>query len=109
MQVVSGDHGGGAGVIWRPGDLELRRTRIGPFSVQDASDSRIIALPEALAFLPAIVLSGEDARRAAHGAPVMAKDSGSGVVSLLDEHGLIALAQRDPDSNALRTVVGFRG
>jgi tRNA pseudouridine55 synthase len=89
--------------------LELRRTRIGPFSAQDASEERIIALPEALGFLPAVALNGEDARRAAHGAPVMVPDSGSGVVRLLDKDGLIAIAQRDPDSRALRTLVGFRG
>jgi tRNA pseudouridine55 synthase len=89
--------------------LELRRTQIGPFSVQETSDSRIIALTEALSFLPAIPLSGEDARRAAHGAPVIAGDAGAGVFRLVDEAGLIALAQRDPDSRALRTVVGFRG
>jgi tRNA pseudouridine55 synthase len=89
--------------------LELRRTQIGPFSVQEASASRLIGLSEALSFLPAVPLSGEDARRAAHGAPVIAGDAGAGVVRLLDEAGLIALAQRDPDARALRTVVGFRG
>jgi tRNA pseudouridine55 synthase len=89
--------------------LKLRRKQIGRFSVQEASDSRIIALTEALSFLPAVRLGGEDARRAAHGAPVIAARTGSGVVRLLDEAGLIALAQRDPDSRALRTVVGFRG
>jgi tRNA pseudouridine55 synthase len=99
--------------------LELRRTRIGPFDVREASQDRIVPLTEALGFMPAIVLRGEDARRAAHGAPVIAATAARSVamsgeslprvVRLLDEDGLISLAQIDPDSGALRTVVGFRG
>ena len=49
---------------------ELRRTRIGPFAVQDAEPERVIALEEALAFLPEQRLGKEDARRAAHGQAV---------------------------------------
>ena len=45
--------------------LALRRTAIGPFEVADAG--RFVALDDALAFLPAVELAGEDARRAAHG------------------------------------------
>jgi len=48
--------------------VELRRTGIGPFDVADAG--RFVALDEALAFLPAVELGGEDARRAAHGVAV---------------------------------------
>jgi len=50
--------------------VELRRTGIGPFDVADAG--RFVALDEALAFLPAVELGGEDARRAAHGVAVRA-------------------------------------
>ena len=48
--------------------LELRRTGIGPFDVADAG--RFVPLGEALTFLPAVELEGEDARRAAHGVAV---------------------------------------
>jgi tRNA pseudouridine55 synthase len=112
--------------------LELRRTRIGPFGVLEASDATIVPLPSALGFIPAIVLSGEEARRAAHGVPVSAERAmrdvpapgGEGpagavrataggssrpVVRLMDERGLISLAQLDPKSGTLRTIVGFRG
>jgi tRNA pseudouridine55 synthase len=84
--------------------LELRRTAIGPFEVADAG--RFVALGEALAFLPAVELAGEDARRARHGAAV--PGSGEGVVRLLDGDGLIALAEPRADGT-LKPVVGFRG
>ena len=48
--------------------LELRRTRIGPFDVADAG--RFVPLDEALGFLPAVALEGDDARRAGHGVAV---------------------------------------
>jgi tRNA pseudouridine55 synthase len=82
----------------------LRRTRIGPFDVADAG----LAMPldEALArFMPAVQLSGEDARRASHGVAV--QGSATGMVRLLDDQGLIALAEaRD---GMLKPVVGLRG
>jgi tRNA pseudouridine55 synthase len=102
--------------------LELRRTRIGPFSVEhawtapaDASSVPVVGLAHALGFLPSVTLSGEDARRAAHGAPVAdpraAAPAGDAddVVRLLDGEGLIALARRDPASGLLRTIVSLRG
>jgi len=87
--------------------LELRRTRIGPFDVADADPERIVPLADALAFLPGLQLSGEDARRASHGAAVPG-EAAAPVVRLVDEHGLIALAEPRPDG-ALKPVVGFRG
>jgi tRNA pseudouridine55 synthase len=85
---------------------ELRRTRIGGFDVADASDDHVIPLDDALAFLPALELSGDEARRASHGVAV--PGDASGTVRLRDEHGLIALAEpRDP--GLVKPVVGFRG
>jgi tRNA pseudouridine55 synthase len=101
--------------------LELRRTRIGPFSVRQASDSSILDLGDALGFLPSVSVAGEDARRAAHGAPLaMREPTASGIggdehgpspalIRVLDEDGLIALARADGASGTLRVVVGFRG
>jgi tRNA pseudouridine55 synthase len=84
--------------------VELRRTRIGPFDVADAG--RFLALDDALQFLPAIELSGEDARRASHGVAV--EGQGDGTVRLVDDAGLIALAEPREDGT-LKPVVGFRG
>jgi len=84
--------------------VELRRTHIGPFAVADAE--RFVPLDEALSFLPAVELEGEDARRAAHGVAV--PGAAAGVARLRDEAGLIALAEPRPDGT-LKPTVGFRG
>jgi tRNA pseudouridine55 synthase len=86
--------------------LELRRTAIGPFEVADADDERIVPLDDALDFLPAVELHGDDARRAGHGLAV--SGDAQGTVRLRDEAGLIALAEPRPDGT-LKPVVGFRG
>jgi tRNA pseudouridine55 synthase len=85
---------------------ELRRTRIGPFDVEDADPERMVGLDGALAFLPAVDLEGEAARRAGHGRAV--EGTADGIVRLRDEDGLIALAEPRPDGT-LKPVVGFRG
>ena len=84
--------------------VELRRTHIGPFAVADAE--RFVGLDDALGFLPAVELTGEDARRAAHGAAV--PGHAAGVVRLRDGDGLIALAEPRQDGT-LKPIVGFRG
>ncbi len=106
--------------------LELRRTHVGAFDVADAG--RFVALDAALGFLPGVELSGEDARRAAHGVAVAASAGGlvtaslarpeasspvrsgtaTATVRLLDAGGLIALAEPRADGT-LKPVVGFRG
>jgi tRNA pseudouridine55 synthase len=86
--------------------LELRRTAIGPFDVADADEQRLVGLDDALAFLPAVELTGDAARRAAHGVAV--PGAATGHVRLRDADGLIALAEPRPDST-LKPVVGFRG
>jgi tRNA pseudouridine55 synthase len=86
--------------------LELRRTAIGPFDVAGADPERLVPLDDALAFLPAVELAGEAARRAGHGVAV--GGFAEGVVRLRDESGLIALAEPRP-GGLLKPVVGFRG
>ena len=101
--------------------LELRRTAIGAFDVGDADPERLIGLDDALAFLPAVTLAGEDARRAAHGVAVEAAGdvaaatpggagpgAPAGVVRLRDADGLIALGEPRPGGQ-VKPVVGFRG
>jgi tRNA pseudouridine55 synthase len=87
--------------------IELRRTHIGPFDVADAG--RHVPLADALAFLPAVELEGEDARRAGHGVAVPGTaPAGASTVRLVDGDGLIALAEPRGDGE-LKPVVGFRG
>jgi tRNA pseudouridine55 synthase len=87
---------------------QLRRTGIGPFDVADADPGRLIGLEQALSFLPAVRLEGDDARRAGHGVAVVSQaPEGAAEVLLVDDDGPIAIAeQRD---GALKPVVGFRG
>ena len=87
--------------------LELRRTGIGPFDVADADPERLVELDAALAFLPAVALAGDDARRAGHGVAVAGSAAGE-TVRLRDDDGLIALAEPRP-GGMLKPVVGFRG
>jgi tRNA pseudouridine55 synthase len=86
--------------------LELRRTRIGPFPVQDADPERIVPLNDALAFLPEIWLDADDARAAEHGRPVAGE--AETVVRLVADDGLVALAE-PRDGGVLKPIVGFRG
>lgn len=96
---------------------ELRRTRIGPFSVGEADPDRLIPLAEALSFLPALEVAGDQARRAAHGlaiAPAREPRPAAweppdppGLVLLLDEAGAVALAE-PREGGVLKPVVGFR-
>jgi tRNA pseudouridine55 synthase len=85
----------------------LRRTRIGPFDVADADPRHAIELDDALArFMPSLPLSHEDAQRAAHGVAIAGEAPGT--VRLIDEQGLIALAE-PAGEGLLRPIVGFRG
>ena len=72
---------------------ELRRTAIGPFSVEDAG--REVPLGEALSFLPAVGLSDDDARAVSHGVAVSGQ--GGEAVRLVHEDRLLAIARGDGD------------
>jgi tRNA pseudouridine55 synthase len=85
---------------------ELRRLRIGPFDVDDASSERVIELDEALSFLPFVRVSGEAARLAAHGGRVAGEADGP--VRLVDEDGLIGIAE-PAGHGILRPAVVMRG
>ncbi|MDQ3608946.1 MAG: tRNA pseudouridine(55) synthase TruB [Actinomycetota bacterium] len=91
--------------------LELRRTAIGPFRVEDADPARTVPLGEALAAVMGVVdLADEDARAAGHGRAVIdprAAADPPGHVLLRDAAGPIAVAQ--PRDGLLKPVVGFRG
>jgi tRNA pseudouridine55 synthase len=98
---------------------ELRRTRIGPFRVEDADPGRVVALADCLGFFPSARLEGASARKAAHGVAVEPAGEVSpppagwelpvppAEVLLLDDDGPVALAERRADG-LLKPVVGFR-
>jgi tRNA pseudouridine55 synthase len=88
----------------------LRRTRVGPFAVEQADSERIVPLNESLAFLPEVRLDPERARRLSHGRAIeAAMPAGAAVVRATDEDGLIALAAPTEGAAHIRSVVGFRG
>ena len=97
----------------------LRRTRIGPFSVDDADATRVVGLESALGFFDSIELGAEDAKKAAHGvaiepqgqvieAPLRApEDATPTELLLVAADGPVALAERR-DDGMIKPVVGFR-
>jgi tRNA pseudouridine55 synthase len=89
---------------------QLRRTAIGTFDVADADPGTLVPLSDALAFLPEVRLTGEDARRAAHGVAIKpaSPPEPNVTVRLADADGLIALAESDAAGGWLKPVVGFR-
>jgi tRNA pseudouridine55 synthase len=91
---------------------QLRRTRIGSFDVADADPERLVALDAALAFMPEVRLDQEVGRCASHGATVPAPERAepaAGVVRLVDDAGLIALAEARDEGRTLKPIVGLRG
>jgi tRNA pseudouridine55 synthase len=86
---------------------ELRRTRIGPFEVDDADPTKVLPLERALDFLPRIELDPDAAWRAGHGQSIPGEADAEHVL-LADADGPVAIAQPRPDG-VLKPVVGFRG
>jgi tRNA pseudouridine55 synthase len=86
---------------------ELRRTRIGPFSVDDADPQRVLPLERALGFLPRVEVDADAGWRAAHGQAI-AGEADAEHVLLADADGPVAIAQPGADG-LLKPVVGFRG
>lgn len=85
---------------------ELRRTAVGPYTVEEADPARVVGLEEALArVLPRVALEGEAARRAVHGRAV--EGAADGPVLLVDADGPIAVAE-PREGVVLKPTVGFR-
>ena len=82
---------------------ELRRTRIGAFRVEDADEERVVALEDALAFLPAAELGASDAERASHGVAV--PGAGGDAVRLVHSGRLVAIARGE--GGALKPFIVF--
>jgi tRNA pseudouridine55 synthase len=84
----------------------LRRTNIGPWSVDAADGESLIPLGDVLsAFLPVVTIEGEEARRARHGALVDVQADGT--VVLADGDGPICIAEPG-DGGGVKASVGFR-
>jgi tRNA pseudouridine55 synthase len=86
--------------------VELRRTKIGPFSVDDANPMRVLPLDSALAFLPRIELDDDASWRAAHGQSIPGESDAEHVL-LADAEGPVAIAE-PREHGLLKPVVGFR-
>lgn len=84
---------------------QLRRTAIGPFRVQDADGRTLVALEDALGFMPEVRLDAEAARQAGHGVAVAGEAAGH--VRLTDGDGLVAIAE-PREGSELKPVVVFR-
>jgi tRNA pseudouridine55 synthase len=87
--------------------VELRRTTIGPFNVEDANPTRVLPLEQALAFLPRIDVDADAAWRAGHGQAIVGTAEADHVL-LADADGPVAIAQPG-EGGVLKPVVGFRG
>jgi len=97
----------------------LRRTRIGPFSVDDADSGKVIKMEDAFGFFKSVTLTADDAKRASHGVAVrpvgkpLAPTIGlpdappPDELLLVDSDGVVALAEQREDG-VLKPVVGFR-
>jgi len=95
--------------------VALRRTAIGPFSLDDAVPpgpevtAGLLPLGDALALvMPVIELDHEQSRLAAHGRPVTVPGPADEHVLLRDKEGPVAVAIA-VEPGVRRPVVGFRG
>jgi tRNA pseudouridine55 synthase len=66
----------------------------------------VVPIVDALRFLPELRLSGDDARRAAHGVAIPGEATGE--VRLTDADGLIAIGE-PREGGVVKPIVGFRG
>ena len=77
---------------------ELERTAIGHFRLEDADPERVVPLEEALGFLPAISLTGEQAEAVAHGRAIEGGPEVGEAIRLVHDGRLVAIARSGPDS-----------
>ena len=81
----------------------LERTAIGPFRLEDADPERLLSLPEALAFMPALELDDEQTKAVGHGRRLpLAAD---GTLRLMHRGEIVAIAE--PRGSDLQPVVVF--
>jgi tRNA pseudouridine55 synthase len=90
----------------------LRRTRVGPFAVDDAIPSNALdsapelrSAREAVAHLPAIELDADQRRLATHGRPLPIERADDTPVALLSEGALVAIAEPSGELLKMRVVL----
>jgi tRNA pseudouridine55 synthase len=88
--------------------VELERTAIGPFRLEDASEERLLPLDDALEFLPERLLDEDEARLVANGVavPDTRHPTPDTHVRLTHEDRLIAIAE--PRDDNLKPIVVFK-
>jgi tRNA pseudouridine55 synthase len=84
---------------------ELERTAIGTFGLEDADPERVVALAEALAFIPERQLAPEEANAVAHGRRIPLAGDEAERVRLTYEDELVAIAE--PRDGELKPIVVF--
>ncbi|MBA3300899.1 MAG: tRNA pseudouridine(55) synthase TruB [Thermoleophilaceae bacterium] len=85
--------------------LELERTAIGPFGLEDAHPESVLPLGDALSFMPERALDPEEAEAVSHGRRLVGAAYGSRVFRLTSEGRLIAVAE--PCEGDLKPVAVF--
>jgi tRNA pseudouridine55 synthase len=89
---------------------QLRRTRIGRFAVEDADPERLVALEDALSFMPQVTIDSGTAEAIANGRAAqlpLAPDPGT-PTRLLADGRLVAVADTDADGRP-RVAVRLHG
>jgi len=84
---------------------ELERTAIGPFALADADPERVVALAEALAFMPERPLTAEESTAVAHGRRVRLAGAEGKRLRLTSDGELVAIGE--PRNGELQPVVVF--
>jgi tRNA pseudouridine55 synthase len=85
----------------------LRRTAVGPFRIEDADESRLLAPGAALPFLPELPLDEDEARRVRSGRAVERGGEGHAKLSLAGE--LVAVARLEDGLARPETVLAASG
>ncbi|MDX6503107.1 MAG: tRNA pseudouridine55 synthase [Gaiellaceae bacterium] len=83
--------------------VELRRTAVGPFRVEDADEERVLPPLEALPFLPRRELSDDEAAVLRNGRSLVATDEG--VMRLVHGDTLVAIGRGDGERIRPETVL----
>lgn len=84
----------------------LRRTAVGPFSVEDADPERLLAPADVLPFLPAVEL-GEADEQAVRAGRALDRPTEPGAVRLVAEGALVAVGRSDGRQIRPETVLPF--
>jgi tRNA pseudouridine55 synthase len=83
--------------------VELRRTAVGPFRVEDADDERVLPALEALPFVPLHELGSDEAAAVRNGRTLAAR--GEGLLRLVHGGELVAIGRGDGEKIRPETVL----